>query len=211
MELTLEKKHENRIEFVIDGVSIAFANALRRYTMNRVPVLAMDSVTFYDNTTSMWDEYIANRLGLMPVRTPDDFPESGEVVFSLDETGPKVVYAKDFKSSDKEIKIAQDDIVVVTLGPGQHIRLEAKARLGRGVQHAKYQSGLVSYGIADGKLKMMVESFYHAPAQDVILRACDELEGDIHTLLEVLGEKPARKPKEKKAKEPKKKAATKKE
>jgi hypothetical protein len=211
MELTLEKKHENRIEFVVDGVSAAFANALRRYAMNRVPVLAMDSVTFYDNTTSMWDEYIAHRLGLMPVATPEDFPEKGEVVFSLDETGPKIVYAKEFKSSDKEVKIAQDDIVVVTLGPGQHIRLEAKARLGRGIEHAKFQSGLVSYGLDNGKLKMVVESFYHAPAQDVVLRACDELQDDVDTLLEALGEKVARKPKEKKAKEPKKKAAKKKE
>jgi DNA-directed RNA polymerase subunit D len=206
MELKLDKKHENRIEFVVDGVSTAFANTLRRYAMNRVPVLAMDSVTFYDNTTSMWDEYIAHRLGLMPVATPEDFPDSGEVVFSLDESGPKVVYAKDMKSSDKGVKIAQDDIVVVTLGPGQHIRLEAKARLGRGIEHAKFQSGLVSYGVSDGKLKMVVESFYHAPAADVVLRACDELQDDIDTVLEALGEKPA-----KKAKPAKKKSAKKKE
>lgn len=204
MELTLEKKHENRIEFIVDGISVTFANTIRRYAMNRVPVLAMESVTFYDNTTSMWDEYIAHRLGLMPVLTPEDFPESGEVVFSLDATGPKVVYAKDLKSSDKEVKIAQDSIVVVTLGPGQHIRFETKAKLGRGIQHAKFQSGLVSYSIQEGKLKMIVESFYHMPAEDVVLRACDELEDDVATLLEALGEKPARKPKETKA--PKKKA-----
>jgi DNA-directed RNA polymerase alpha subunit len=214
MELTLEKKHENRIEFLIDGMSTGFANTLRRYAMNRVPVLAMDTVTFYDNTTSMWDEYIAHRLGLMPVFTPEDFPKEGEVVFSIDETGPKVVYSKDFKSSDKEIKIAQDDIVVVTLGQGQHIRLEAKARLGIGVQHAKYQAGLVSYGVENGKLRMMVESFYHMPPVRILLTSCDEIDSDISTILEALGEKPARKAKKEKKekKEPaKKKAAKKKE
>jgi len=214
MELTLDKKHENRVEFVVDGMSTGFANAIRRYAMNRVPVLAMDAVTFYDNTTSMWDEYIAHRLGLMPVFTPEDFPKGSEVVFSVDETGPKVVYSKDFKSSDKEVKIAQDDIVVVTLGPGQHVRLEAKARLGTGNEHAKYQAGLVSYGVEQGKLRMIVESFYHMPPSRILLKSCEEIESDISVILEALGEKPAKKAKKEKKekKEPvKKKAPAKKE
>jgi DNA-directed RNA polymerase subunit D len=210
MELSLEKKFENRIEFTVGGVSTTFANAIRRYAMNRVPVLAMDSVTFYDNTTSLWDEYIAHRLGLIPVQTPDGFPTDGEVVFSLDETGPKIVYAKDFKSSDKEIKIAQDDIVVVTLGQNQHVRLEAKARLGSGKEHAKFQAGLLSYGVNEGKFKIIVESFYQMPPARVITRACDELDSDVNDLLSAFGEKPVKKAKEKK--EPaKKKAAKKKE
>jgi len=206
MELTLDKKHENRIEFVVGGISTSFGNMIRRYAMNRVPVLALDLVTFYDNTTSMWDEYIAHRLGLIPIQTPEDFPSDGEVVFSLDETGPKVVYAKDFKSSDKEIKIAQDDIVIVTLGQSQHVRLEAKARLGTGVEHAKFQAGLLSYGVKDGKFKIVVESFYQMPPARVITSSCNKILSDIKDALSAFGEKPAKKEKVKEKKEPKKKA-----
>ena len=52
--------------------------------MSYVPVLAIDKVTFYDNTTAFWDEYIAHRMGLMPILTPENTPESAEIVFSLD-------------------------------------------------------------------------------------------------------------------------------
>jgi len=165
-------------------------------------------VTFYDNTTSLWDEYIAHRLGLMPIVTPENFPAESEVIFSLDETGPKIVYGKDMKSSDKEIKIAQDNIVVATLAQNQHIRLEAKAKLGTGSMHAKFQAGLLSYGIKDGKFRFIVESFYQMPPANVIIRSCDEIMEDIDTLLEGLGTKPAKKEKKPTAK---KKAVKKKE
>jgi DNA-directed RNA polymerase subunit D len=213
MELTLKKKHENRIEFTAKGISPTFANAVRRYVMNRVPVLSIDTVTFYDNTTSLWDEYIAHRLGLMPIVTPEKTPASAEVMFSLDETGPKVVYGKDLKCSDKAIKIAQDDIVVVTLGQNQHVRLEAKAVLGTGSKHGKFQAGLVSYGIEGGDFNFMVESFYQMAPARVIGRACDEIGVDIDTILGALSGKKAKKPAAKKTaakKAPAKKAAAKK-
>jgi len=213
MELTLKKKHENRIEFAAKDITPVFANTVRRYVMNRVPVLSIDTVTFYDNTTSMWDEYIAHRLGMMPIVTPENLPASAEVVFSLDESGPKVVYAKDLKSSDKGIKIAQDEIVVVTLGQNQHVRLEAKAVLGTGSKHGKFQAGLISYGIEDGVFNFMVESFYQMPPARVVSRACNEMVGDIGIMLEALGEKKAKKSAAKKSDElgpAKKKAAAKK-
>lgn len=193
MELSLEKKHENRIEFSAEGIDSSFANAIRRYVMNRVPVLAMDTVTFYDNTTSMWDEYLGHRLGLVPIVTPDKFPKEGEVIFSLDETGPKMVYGKDMKSSDKDVRIAQDKIVIATLGPNQHLRLEAKARLGTGTEHAKFQAGLLSYGVEKGKLKFIVESFYQMPPARVINTACEEFEKDLDGILNSLTKKPAKK------------------
>ena len=193
MELTLKKKHENRIEFAATGINPTFANAMRRYVMNRIPVLSIDTVTFYDNTTSMWDEYIAHRLGMMPIVTPEKLPASVEVVFSLDETGPKVVHGKDMKSSDKGIKIAQDEIVVVTLGQNQHVRLEAKAVLGTGAKHGKFQAGLISYGIEEGVFNFMVESFYQMAPARVIKRASSEVLKDINTIIEGLGEKKKKK------------------
>ena len=99
MKLSLDKKHGNRIEFVAKDVSLTLANMIRRYSISRVPVLAIETVTFYDNTTAFWDEYLAHRLGLMPVTTPDKLPEGTEVVFSLDVEGPKTAYASDMASS----------------------------------------------------------------------------------------------------------------
>ncbi len=214
MEITLEKKHEDRLEFVVDGITPSFANMVRRYCLNRVPALAIDSVTFYDNTTSLWDEYIAHRLGMMPLTLPDNLPVDFEVVLSLDETGPKIVYSKDLKSTDKDVKIAQDSIVVLTLGPNQHLRFEAKAKVGIGKTHAKYQAGLISYGIKDDKFRFVVESFHQTTPAAFLKKACDEILLDTESILDALEKKAPKKAKVKAEKAPaekKKKAAKKKE
>ncbi len=203
MKLVLDKKHGNRIEFIAKDLSTSMANMLRRYSISRVPVLAIESVTFYDNTSAFWDEYISHRLGLMPITTPDKLPEDAEVVFSLDAEGPKTVYASDMSSSDKEITVAKGNIAIVTLGPNQRLRFEGKAVLGTGRTHAKYQAGLVSYGVSGGDARFIVESFFQMEPSEVLLRGCDVIESDIEDIEEALGKK-SDKPKKGKKKAPKK-------
>jgi hypothetical protein len=205
MKLVLEKKHGNRLEFTAD-VDYQFANMVRRYSMSYVPVLAVDSVVFYDNTTAFWDEYIAHRIGLMPVLTPADVPESTEVVFTLDAQGPKTVVSSDMTSSDKEIQFAKGNITVVTLGAEQKLRLEGKAVLGTGRRHAKFQAGIVSYGEEKDGVKFMVESFYQMEPSEVVSRGCDVIESHIEAVEEALGV-----PSKKKKKAEKKESAEKKE
>jgi DNA-directed RNA polymerase subunit D len=207
MKLVLDKKHGNRIEFLVDGISLPFANMLRRYSISMVPVLAMDTITFYDNNTAFWDEYLAHRLGLLPVTTPENLPKDVEIVFSLDAEGPKMVYSSELKSTDKGITIAQDKIPLVTLGSGQLIKLEGKAILGTGKTHAKFQSGLVSYGEEGKGMRFVVESFYHMEPMDVLKRGCDAIEGNLEDIEAALGEKPKKKTA---AKKTTKKAAAKK-
>ncbi|HSB46935.1 MAG TPA: hypothetical protein VLD37_02900 [Candidatus Bilamarchaeum sp.] len=203
MKLSLDKKHGNRIEFVAKDVSPTLANILRRYSMGRVQVLAIESVVFYDNNSAFWDEYLAHRLGLMPIVTPDLLPEGTEVVFSLDAEGPKTVHASDMTSSDKDISVAKGSIVIATLGPNQRLRFEGKAVLGTGRKHAKFQSGLMSFGEAKDGLKIFVESFFHMEPAEVLLRGCDSLERDIESIEEALGKKSEKKKKAAKKKKEK--------
>lgn len=215
--MALDKKQGNRIEWIAKDVNTSFANLVRRYALSRIPVLAIDSVTFYDNTTAFWDEYIAHRLGLMPITTPASLPHTTEIIFSLDAEGPKIAYASDMSSSDKEIKVAKDKIPIVTLGPNQHLRFEAKAVLGTARSHSKFQAGILSYGIEGDDLRFMVESFFQMEPADVVTRACDAIETDIEFIEAALGKAPkkkaaAKKPAAKKKaakKTTKKKAATK--
>lgn len=184
IEMALEKG--NRLEFLLKGGSPSFANLIRRFGMGQVPIYAIDSVTFYENSSSMFDEYIAHRIGQVPLLS-----ESGkakdEIAFTLEGEGPSTVYTKDLKSADAKIRSALDNIPLLKLLEGQNIRLEAKARRGIGRQHAKWQAGLISYEIMDSKeFKFKAETFlqleprdFLSEAADEIVKRCDELDGKL--------------------------------
>jgi DNA-directed RNA polymerase II subunit RPB3 len=61
---TLDKQ---KIIFVLSNVNISVANALRRVMISEVPTLAIDEVNIEINNTVLHDEFIAHRLGLIPL------------------------------------------------------------------------------------------------------------------------------------------------
>lgn len=171
---------ENKLSMKISGADISLVNAVRRYCMGRVPVLAIDSITMYENTSSMFDEYVAHRIGLVPILTPKELAEGVEVSFSLDETGPKVVYSGDLKSTDKDVKVAKDRIPVITLFDDQNLRLEGKAVLSNGLRHAKFQCGIAAYEEDEkGSIIFKAESFFQMEPRELIVRGCRQLEEDL--------------------------------
>lgn len=192
MKFSISKEEGNRLEFELSDVNTSFANAVRRYSINSVPVFAIDEVTFYENSSSVFDEFIAHRIGLVPILTPSGTPKNSEVNFYLDAKGPKVVYSSELESKDKDVKPAKGKIPIVTLGENQELRLEGKAVLGTSHKHAKFQPGLSAYEISDGKYKFVLESFYQMEPRDLLSRAVSALEDDIEEaekLLEKAGKK----------------------
>ncbi|TNJ27239.1 DNA-directed RNA polymerase RPB3 [Giardia muris] len=51
------------------GAGLAYANGLRRAIYGDVPSLAIDTAFFASNNTSFTEEFLAHRLGLVPIRT----------------------------------------------------------------------------------------------------------------------------------------------
>ncbi|RLF91186.1 DNA-directed RNA polymerase subunit D [Thermococci archaeon] len=152
MKIKILKRGEDSVRFIIWGVDVAFANALRRTIIAEVPTFAIDEVEFYENNSALFDEMIAHRLGLIPLTTPVDRFELDSldldeytVVLSLEAEGPGVVYSGDLKSDDPDIKPANPDIPIVKLAEGQRVMFNAYARLGRGREHAKWQPGIAYY------------------------------------------------------------------
>jgi len=193
MNLKIGKIHEKKIEFTVSGISTGLANSIRRYCMVRVPILAIDNVIFYENSSPVFDDYLAHRLGLMPVITPSKLPKKTEVTFTLNETGPKIVYSGNLKSTDKEIKIAKDNIPIISLSQGQNIKLEGTTRLGMGTEHAKFQAGVVSYGIEGKDFNFIAETFYQMPPSQIVLRGCNELKSELSDLKKELSKKKKKK------------------
>lgn len=162
--------------FTVSGIGKDQANALRRIAASRVQCFAIDSVTFYENTSAIFDEYIAHRIGLVPITTPSKgYDEKDEIVFSLDAEGPATVYSKELKSSDKSVKVANLDIPIIKLGEGQRLRVEGKAVMGTGSRSSKFQPGLATYRALDkgNEYEFYIESFGQMPAMEIVKKALD--------------------------------------
>jgi len=152
MDVKLEIRHINDREckLVVEGVHPYFVNALRRTLLSEVPKLAIDKVIFYDNTSALFDEIIAHRIGLLPVPTdPSTLNLKGQVDgdgkpvylvrFTLTKEGPCTVYSGDLECEDKRFSIVDPRVPIVELLKDQRLILEAEAVLGDGTQHAKWQ------------------------------------------------------------------------
>jgi len=183
MKAELVESKGNRISLKLSGTNLSIVNAIRRYCIGRVPVMAIDSVMMYENTSSMFDEYVSHRIGLIPIITPKGVTGEMEVAFSVDESGPKVVYSGDLKSQDKDVKVARDQIPIISLFEGQNLRLEGKAVVGTGATHAKFQSGIAAQEEDEkGGINFMAESFYQMSPKELIVRGCKQLETDLTDL-----------------------------
>ncbi len=156
MEIRTLHRGENTVQFIVEGVDSAFVNALRRAFISEVPTFAVDHVIFYSNTSPLFDEIIAHRLGMIPLTTEtlryvpadqccEDGCEKCSVTLSLSKEGPCTVMSGDLISEDTDVVPVYDNIPVVKLGADQKLVLNAVARIGYGKSHAKWQSALASY------------------------------------------------------------------
>jgi len=190
MEISIESEDSRRMSFSLSGSRTGFANLLRRYAMNQVPVFAVDKVVFYENTSSLFDEYLAHRIGLVPLKWAPGFKADEEVIFTLEASGPANVTSGHLQSTQEKVKVATERIPLLKLLADQNLRLEAKAIQGAGRKHAKWQAGLVSYEIAGDKFGFRVESFMQMPPRDMMGHAidmieekCEELDTDLAALV----------------------------
>jgi DNA-directed RNA polymerase subunit D len=159
------KPHQASLEF--KDVSASKVNAIRRTLLADIPKLAIDDVEFhlgpirdeatgkdYDSSTSMFDEALAHRLGLLPIPTDlGQFRKKSEctcggqgcpqcqVVYSIDRKGPCTVYAKALvPMGDSQLAVLEPEVPIVRLGARQALLAYATAVVGTAREHAKFQA-----------------------------------------------------------------------
>jgi DNA-directed RNA polymerase subunit D len=142
-EIEFIDRDERKADFLVRGVTPAFANGIRRAMIADVPTFSVDTVRFIENSSVMFDEQIAHRLGLVPLTTPvDEFEEGDTVTLSMDVEGPATAASQDLRSAEAMVEPAIDGIPIIELKESQRLELEADAVLARGKSHAKHQGGI---------------------------------------------------------------------
>lgn len=156
------------VRFMLTGTDLSVANSLRRVLIAEVPTLAIDLVEITSNTTVLHDEFLAHRLGLVPLVSESigmfNFPhvcdcleprecKKCSVVFTLsvrndshDRLAVTSAHLRPPPHSEVEPVVwrAQHEededthVLIVKLGRNQELQLEAIARKGVGKEHAKW-------------------------------------------------------------------------
>lgn len=122
--------------------NLPLANALRR-SISEVEVLAVDEVEIFKNDSAIYDEVLAHRIGLLPLKTEKSMNSKTKIDLKLSVKGPCTVYAKDLQGPVTHI---YPEMPISLLGDKAHkLEFTATATLGKGVDHAKYLPGLCYY------------------------------------------------------------------
>ena len=192
----------------LKGVPLQYANALRRVCLNGVPVFAIDTVDIIENSSVLPEEGLAHRLGLIPLKTDlsrfnepakcecqsDTGCSNCKVMLVLDSGDSDVtrsVLSSELSSEDDSVKPISDKIPIVQLAPGQRVKVECYARLGRGTEHAKWNSSNVSILTETDKEDeriLTIESTGALSPEQIILAGVDEVSNKLAEFKEMIGQ-----------------------
>lgn len=196
MNLQVLEHDKTKIKVIIKGIHRSYVNAIRRFAISEVPTMAIDEVVILENSSVVYDELIAHRLGLIPLKTDLTryvLPEECDcksalgcprcrVLLVLDAKAidkTRVVYSGDLMSEDEFVKPISNSIPIVKLAPKQTIKLEAYARLGKGKEHAKWQPTTVSVlkpiSEEEDNYMLYIESSGSLPASEILTKAVEIL------------------------------------
>ena len=153
------------VDFTLRNTCLSFANSLRRAILAEVPTIAIDLVEVSSNTSVLADEFIAHRLGLIPLNSKnvddvlytrdcdcDQYCDQCSVTLTLQAkcTGEEVmkVHARDLVviggAANEWVgrpvitDPARLGAVIAKLRKGQEIRMTCVAKKGIAKEHAKW-------------------------------------------------------------------------
>tara|TARA_B110000014_G_scaffold113386_1_gene77814 strand:+ start:1638 stop:2240 length:603 start_codon:yes stop_codon:yes gene_type:complete len=198
LSLQVINQDELKISVKLQGIPLQYANALRRICLNGVPIFAIDTVDVLENSSILADEGIAHRLGLIPLKTDlstiETTSDSDKIMLTLDSgdtTETRTIFSGDIKSQDGVIKPISDKIPIVTLAPNQKIRFEAHARLGRGTEHAKWNSSNIATLTEtdkDNEHILTVETTGALEPKHIVLASINELSNRLNNFKETMSD-----------------------
>ncbi|PIB02377.1 DNA-directed RNA polymerase II subunit RPB3 [Cercospora beticola] len=121
-KITIRETSNTTIRFRLSNTSLALANSVRRVMLAEVPTIAIDLCQIESNTSVLADEFLAHRLGLIPLSTKgvdemvdfrdctcDEYCDNCSVVLRLNAAN---------RNSDQNLKVFARDLFVESGAPG---------------------------------------------------------------------------------------------
>ncbi|KAI9832335.1 MAG: 45 kDa subunit of RNA polymerase II [Phylliscum demangeonii] len=164
--VTIREMNRERVDFILKNVELGFANALRRVMLAEIPTIAIDLVEIEANSSVLPDEFIAHRLGLVPLRSDgvedlvftrdcercEQYCEECSVTLTVHakcETKTNVsIFSRDLMVAEPRPNqligspVIQDDdglgVLLFKLRQGQEVRMKCIAKKGIAKEHAKW-------------------------------------------------------------------------
>lgn len=175
------------------------ANSIRRIILEEVPTMAIEEVEVVENGSPLYDETIAQRLGLIPLSTDlksYNFKEECscggigcamcEVKMTLKQDEDGYVYSSLIKSDDPQVTPIDMQIPITKLFSGNKITLNLKAVLGKGAQHSKWAPAHSYLVENDNSVELVIESYGQLDSKTIYNKAIDILSDKITKLEEQL-------------------------
>jgi len=135
----IEKNKEKLIFTTEIGVEIT--NALRRYA-HQIPILAIDEVEISMNDSPLYDETIAHRLGLIPLRAKGVINDKTTATLKLSSKKAGYFYSGEIQG---DAEVIYKDMPITILKEDQEIKIKAIAKAGKGETHSKFSPGIIFY------------------------------------------------------------------
>jgi DNA-directed RNA polymerase subunit D len=134
------EKNKEKLRFVAE-INEELTNALRRYA-NQIPVLAIDEVEISMNDSPLYDETVAHRLGLIPLKSKGVVNEKTTAVLKLSSKKQGYVYSGEIQGS---AEVAYKNMPITILKDGQEMKINLIAKSGKGENHSKFSPGIIFY------------------------------------------------------------------
>lgn len=176
MEMKIISKTQTTLEFDLLNAHPSIANALRRVLIAEVPTIAIHNLSIRENDTIFPDEYIAHRLGLIPIDVDPEALDycSGEcshrntLNFKLtvrnDTLETLCLYSDQIvwipMEGQEHISVQiKPGVLICKMAAGNTIDMDIAAEKGTGQTHAKWSPvSLCSYKLMP---KIVLEKAFH--------------------------------------------------
>lgn len=140
--MKLIKNTDTRYSFIAK-MSESLANAIRRSSY-MIPIMAIDELAIEKNDSPLYDETLAHRIGLVPLKMTKDIKEDTVLKLKLNSKAPGYVYSSAIKG---DAEVIYDNIPLTLINENQEIKIVCSTKVGRAVDHAKFSAGILTYRI----------------------------------------------------------------